>query len=349
VDVSVVEGLRARYGAAVDAHLNDVIRHPHTDPALQTMLAYQLGFVNADGLAEGRSGKRFRSALCLCACEHLGSDWRRALPVAAAIELLHNFSLIHDDIEDGDTMRRHRPTVWYVWGEPHGINAGDAMFALATRVLLDAPVEDPAKLNLVTAFQDLSLHLTSGQYLDMSFEDRAEVRPDEYMCMINGKTAALVAFSLMSGAQVADASPPTVSALEQFGLALGRGFQIQDDLLGIWGAADATGKPAGSDLRNRKKTLPLLLAWQRADMVGREELNQYFARQSDDLDAVMTVLNQTDSRAATVDAIQATVEEARMALQAADMSHEGREILFALADELTGQRPRKSAGTVANP
>lgn len=349
MEISVVEELRSRYGAAVDDHLKNVIRQPTIDPTLQTMLAYQLGFVNADGLAEGQSGKRFRSALCLCACEHLDSDWRRALPVAAAIELLHNFSLIHDDIEDGDTLRRHRATVWCVWGQPHGINAGDAMFALATRVLLDTAVDDRSKLDLVTAFQDLSLQLTSGQFLDMSFEARPEVAPAEYMRMIDGKTAALVAFSLMSGARVAGASSLAVTALEQFGLALGRGFQIQDDLLGIWGTADATGKPAGSDLRNRKKTLPLLLAWQRADVSCREELKRYFARQSDDLDSVMAVLHQTDARAATVEAIQAAVQAAHTALQAAHMSGEGRDILLALADELMGQRPRRSDGTVAKP
>jgi len=231
---------------------------------LYGMLQYHMGWVDETLRAQNfPAGKRLRPMLCLLACAELGGDPVQALPAAAAIELLHNFSLIHDDIEDGDETRRHRPTVWKIWGVPQGINAGDSMFALAFAAmqrLERRSVSASLTLAALNLFTDTCLALTEGQYLDLSFEQRLEVTVDEYMRMIQGKTAALVGASVAIGALIGGATPEQDASLQEFGQALGLAFQIQDDILGIWGDPAETGKAAGNDILRRKKSLPMLHA-----------------------------------------------------------------------------------------
>jgi len=231
---------------------------------LYGMLQYHMGWVDETLRPQHfPTGKRLRPMLCLLACAELGGDPVQALPAAAAIELLHNFSLIHDDIEDGDETRRHRPTVWKIWGIPQGINAGDSMFALAFAAMQRLErrgVTASLTLAALNLFTDTCLALTEGQYLDLSFEQRLEVTVDEYMRMIQGKTAALVGASVAIGALIGGATPEQDAHLQEFGQALGLAFQIQDDILGIWGDPAETGKAAGNDILRRKKSLPMLHA-----------------------------------------------------------------------------------------
>jgi geranylgeranyl diphosphate synthase type I len=186
------------------------------------------------------------------------------------VELLHNFSLIHDDIEDGDKTRRGRPTVWALWGLPQALNAGDALYALAHLSLLRL-TERSIPAERVTAamhlFNQTCLHLTQGQFLDISFEERGDVTPQVYLTMIAGKTAALLASSCKLGALVADASGSQQEHLHAFGHHLGLAFQIQDDILGIWGDPQKTGKPVGSDILRRKKTLPILHGLEKSEQL----------------------------------------------------------------------------------
>jgi geranylgeranyl diphosphate synthase, type I len=228
------------------------------------MMQYHMGWIDANfAPSELPAGKRLRPILCLLACVEVGGQVGQALPAAAAIEILHNFSLVHDDIEDGDEARRHRPTVWKLWGVPLAINAGDGMFALAFAAmqrLSGCGVPPHAVLAALDVFTRTCVELTEGQFLDMSFEQRSQVSVDEYLRMVAGKTAALVGASVAIGAHIGGATPAQAQAFQKFGHELGLAFQIQDDVLGIWGDPAVTGKPAGNDVLRKKKSLPMLHA-----------------------------------------------------------------------------------------
>lgn len=271
---TVLADTLARFLPHIEAEMRAVINLGEQPELFNTMLNYHLGFAEANGSpAQVNAGKRIRPVLTLLSCEACGGDWQSALPAAAAVELLHNFSLIHDDIEDRDELRRGRPTLWTIWGVPQAINAGDAMFALAHSALLRSAELGVHAEHLVRAllvFEHTCLQLTIGQHLDLSFESRSDVTADEYMRMIGGKTAALIAAACQIGAILAGAEEAHIEALASFGRNLGLSFQLQDDVLGIWGDPAQTGKPSG-DLVHRKKTLPILYAADR-DPALREQL-----------------------------------------------------------------------------
>lgn len=228
------------------------------------MMHYHMGWVDAGFQPVTLpAGKRLRPLLCLMACEAVGGDAHQAVPAAAALEILHNFSLVHDDIEDGDETRRHRPTLWKLWGAPQAINVGDGMFALAFATLQRLPargVSAERTLSALETFTEMCVALTEGQHLDMGFEQRADVSVGEYLRMIQGKTAALIGASVAIGGLIGAATPDGGAALRRFGQEVGLAFQIQDDILGIWGNPAVTGKAAGNDILRRKKSLPILYA-----------------------------------------------------------------------------------------
>jgi geranylgeranyl diphosphate synthase type I len=226
---------------------------------LLEMIHYQLGWTgeNAGPKAEG---KRIRPLLVLLAAEGAGGNWKNALPAAAAVELIHNFSLIHDDIEDMGETRRGRPTVWKIWGEAQAINTGDAMFALANISIhnLAKTISIQSTQEACSLFNSTCLRLTQGQHLDILFEDRETVSLDEYWEMVSGKTAALLSYCLEVGAISAGAPTAVQNSYREFGHNLGLAFQVQDDILGIWGEKEQIGKSNTGDLIVRKKTLPIL-------------------------------------------------------------------------------------------
>lgn len=235
-----------------------------THPSFYKQLYYHLGWIEWDG-REVRitAGKRIRAAFCLIACELFAGEYRTALPAACAVELLHGFSLIHDDIEDGDRTRHHRPTLWTLTGQPQAINAGDGMFALAQLALLrSVEVGVPAErvIQAQKRFNEAAMALCIGQHLDMSFEGREVVSPDEYLEMIKGKTASLLSYAGEVGALMGGATPQQVQIIAELGEAMGMAFQMRDDMLGIWGNSAVTGKPVGADIRAKKKSLPVSFA-----------------------------------------------------------------------------------------
>lgn len=250
------------------------------DLALYDVLAYHLGFVD-EQFVPTRSdvGKRIRPRLCSLSYEAAGGTESIATHAAAAIELLHNFTLLHDDIQDQSPLRRHRRTAWSIWGVPQAINAGDAMFAiahLALNRLVAAGVDSTIVLQLSTELHQATLRIVEGQVLDLGFEQRDDVSADEYLRMISGKTAAICRYACWAGAILAGAAPSTAEALGDAGFALGVGFQLRDDLLGVWGDTGATGKAEADDIRRRKKALPAILLMERCGPDDRERVITLF-------------------------------------------------------------------------
>ena len=250
--------------ADIEAEMESVIdeRQGVARP-LYEMLAYQLG-MDADVRARG---KRLRPLLGLLAYQSLSGDYRKALPGAAAVELGHNFSLVHDDIEDVDSQRHHRPTLWAIWGVPLAINAGDTLFALSRMALYRLPregVDAERVLDLLRVYDETCLLLCEGQYLDISFERRLDVTVDEYLDMAAKKTASLISAAIQVGAMVATDDPQIVEGYRRFGHHLGLAFQMADDLMGAFGTNAQTGKREAGDIAKRKKTLPVIWALQNA-------------------------------------------------------------------------------------
>ncbi|MDP2953337.1 MAG: polyprenyl synthetase family protein [Chloroflexota bacterium] len=254
-----------RYRPALDQELRSLLAG--RELPLYAMLSYHLGWAVAAGLASnGSTGKALRPTLCLLACEAVGADYRQVLPAAAALELVHNFSLVHDDIQDGDQERHHRATVWSLWGQGQGINTGNALRVLASLALLRLEVPWGRQLQAFRLLDEACLEMVEGQYLDLAFETQARVTPEQYLAMITRKTAALIRCSLQIGAVLGGAQNGAVAGLGRFGYHLGLAFQIRDDILGIWGDAGTTGKPS-ADIRRRKKTFPVVYALEKSSLV----------------------------------------------------------------------------------
>jgi geranylgeranyl diphosphate synthase type I len=226
------------------------------DPGTAAMTGYHFGWLEADGSpASADGGKAVRPTLALLGARAVGADPEVAVPGAVAVELVHNFSLLHDDLMDGDTERRHRTTVWALWGGPSAILTGDALLALAQELLLEVPGPtgpDAARLLAVATRE-----LVRGQVEDMAYEGRPDVGVAAVLTMAGAKTGALLSAAAAIGAVLAGAPEAAVSGLADYGRHLGLAFQLVDDVLGIWGDPAVTGKPALSDLRSRKTSLPV--------------------------------------------------------------------------------------------
>jgi geranylgeranyl diphosphate synthase type I len=239
---------------AVTPAMRDAVQR--LDPASRAQASYHLGWIDADGEpSDGGGGKAVRPALALLSAEAAGAPTETGLPGAVAVELVHNFSLLHDDLMDGDVERRHRRTVWAIWGAPAAILAGDALLALAQEVLLES--DSPHAAEAARLLASTTRELIRGQVQDLAFEQRDDVTLDECLDMAGGKTGSLLSASAAIGAVLAGAPEATVGALSVFGAQVGLAFQLVDDVLGIWGDPAVTGKPVFSDLRSRKKSLPV--------------------------------------------------------------------------------------------
>lgn len=284
---------------AVNAEMKAVLRATEAQPDLfHGMMHYHLGWRDEQlAPADVHAGKQIRPVICLLACQAAGGDWQQAVPAAAAIELLHNFSLIHDDIEDASPTRRGRKTLWTIWGMEQAINAGDAMFAmahLALNRLVDRSVAAETAVTALRRFDETCVHLTQGQHADMDFERRDAVSVDEYLAMITGKTAVLLSLCTELGALIAGADDPTVHNYAQFGLNLGLAFQVIDDILGIWGDEAVIGKSASTDILTKKKTLPVLYG-----LNHNGALRQLYEQEATDeafVQEAIQVLNTTGAR-----------------------------------------------------
>ncbi len=275
-------------------------------------MQYHLGWVDeAFHAVNNHPGKLLRPTLLLLAYEIAIAGkgapptpgfLRRALPAAVAVELIHNFTLLHDDIEDADTERRHRPTVWKIWGIPQAINTGDGMIfvaRLALWKLLEAGVSSEVILRLSQLLDRTILTITEGQYLDLRFEDVSAVSIDYYTDMIGRKTAALMSCATEMGALLGSDDSALIAALSRFGWLLGLAFQVRDDLLGVWSSSSVSGKSAAGDIYRRKKSLPILHSLSVAHEDDRRTLQSIYQQHIPltfmQVETVLSILARTDT------------------------------------------------------
>jgi len=304
----------------------------NTEP-FKEMLSYHMGWTG-EGAGREATGKRIRPLLLLLTIASCGGDWMKAVPAAAAVELIHNFSLVHDDIQDNSLKRRGRPTVWVNWGAPLAINVGDALFALSNLSMMDLANSFPSEqvISASTALQRTCLDLTRGQYLDMSFENREDVKVDDYWAMVTGKTASLLSSSCLIGAILGNADNPTQEAYRSFGHFLGLAFQIQDDILGIWGDENVTGKSTASDLIERKKSLPVLVGLSKKGKFAEIWKNEQITIAN--VEEIARILAQESSYAYAHDAAKQMTDLAINSLREADPQGEAGDSLMELTDKL---------------
>jgi geranylgeranyl diphosphate synthase type I len=292
----------------VEDEMEAVLASRPVDAVLYSMQRYHLGWLSETfeplpgDLCRRYGGKKLRGVLCLLACEAAGGDPSAAVPAAAAVEFIHNFSLIHDDVEDEDPERRHRPTVWRLWGVPQAVNAGSNMQVLVNEAALrlgGRGASPDRTLNVIARLTRAMLAMTEGQALDLGWQDRWDLSVDHYLRMAAGKTAALTEAAAWCGASVATTELTALDHFAHFGQAFGMAFQARDDYLGIWGRSEQTGKPVGADIQHGKRSLPIAHALeQSAQQAPREtrlqELRAHLEQR--DVDGVLALLDEAGSR-----------------------------------------------------
>ena len=336
--------------AAIQPHIDRAVATlGPPDAVLSRMARYHLGDIAADGtdtsdeIRRGSRGKRLRPAVALLSCAAAGGEMERAAPAAAAIELLHQFTLIHDDIQDESPTRRHRDTVWAIWGVGQAINAGDSVHAcahIALYGLIAAGVDGALAMRLANAYDLMTIEIVRGQTRDLGFEGRDDVSPADYLDMISAKTSAILEYAAWAGALIAGGDEATADLFARFGLSLGIGFQIQDDLLGIWGDAAETGKAAADDIRRRKQSLPILLLRAAASSTHRDRLAKLYAAPEIDQDGVAEVLAMLERygiRQQVEERVLGYHDDARGALLDATRPgfvNPGRDALLTMVDQL---------------
>ena len=268
-----------RYRLAVMAELRSALAGRNGPP--YSLMRYHLGWEDENGRPiDENGGKLLRPTLCLLCCEAVGGEPERGLPAAASIELIHNFSLIHDDLEDRSEQRHGRETLWRRWGEAQAINTGDGMFALAHATLLRlTELGHPPErvLEATRMLDEATLRLCEGQHRDLLYEGERGISTADYMEMIEGKSAVLIAAACGIGALLGGADDAAVRGLYEFGRRMGLAFQVRDDVLDIWGDSVITGKPAGDDLRAGKNSYPVVAGFERASAEQRKLLEELLA------------------------------------------------------------------------
>lgn len=344
-----LQNVNTRMLPAIEKELKRIVElldEPRTH-LFHDMLAYHMGWIG-EGSGPEATGKRIRPLLVLLTyaasnsnpdkTEMAGETWERALPTAASIELIHNFSLVHDDIQDGSELRRGRLTVWKKWGMPQAVNAGDALFILAHMALMETknwfPLEKVVQAGSI--INEACLALSSGQFLDIFYEKQTDLMTEDYWPMISGKTAALISACTQVGASLSDADEATMASYRIFGHYLGLAFQVQDDYLGMWGDAALTGKSSESDLLTGKKSLPVLYGLARKGRFAQRWVEGHI--KSDEVGSLSEQLAIEGAKLFTQEATDQMTDLALQSLRAAEPQGEAGEALFELAQTLLGRQ-----------
>jgi geranylgeranyl diphosphate synthase type I len=325
--------LSAEMLVAIETELQQVLAHLLPAPTyaeISAMVRHHFGWE-----VGAAPGKRIRPLLTLLTAASSAGDWRQAVPAAAAIEIIHNFSLIHDDIEDASEARRGRVTVWKRWGIPQALNTGDFLHVaahIAVARLLDRGVTESTAFAAQRELDQAALQLTLGQHMDLALEQQAAVTLEDYMRMVGGKTAALLAGAAAAGARVAESPPPIIDAYRTFGWRLGVAFQLLDDLLGIWGAPDMTGKSASDDMRQGKKTYPVVFGLRRSPAFAHAWASDRGPAR--DVDGLRRALEACGADRATRREAERFTQDAMDALQEAGPRPPAADELHALVERL---------------
>ena len=298
-----------------------------SDPLpLYQMLRYSMGWSDVSGNPiAATEGKALRPTLCLLACEATGTPAEKAMPAAVSLEFIHDFSLIHDEIQDLDDVRHHRPTLWVVWGKAKALVAGNALRTIADQSLhrlLEGGLSVTAALEANSLLTAAYLEMIEGQYLDLHFEGRTDITLPDYMGMIARKTGALIRCSLVIGATVGTHDPAVIEAFRRCGESLGLVFQVRDDLLGVWGDEQATGKPVGADLRRKKNTFPVVYAMSKATGSDGDTLRRIYGQETvDDMDVAtaLEIMEGVGARAYAQDLASEHCERAIDALSTVEL------------------------------
>jgi geranylgeranyl diphosphate synthase type I len=334
--VSTIQEILTKYAPDIERAIAVVLNG--SPPFLSGIIRYHLGWVDQNfALTTTGRGKMFRPTLTLLVFEALTGQYRGALPLAAAIEIIHNFSLMHDDIEDNDVERRGRPTAWTIWGQPRIINAGDFFYSLAYKSLyrLEADFPPQTVFAVLRAVNTACLDLTEGQELDITYEDRTDVTRDMYDYMTAKKTGALIEAAIVTGAMLGGADEKTVAHYRNFAQSMGWAFQIRDDILGIWGDSTQTGKSTASDLRRKKKSMPITYMLGHAPEERWARLESCYTSpppmSDEEMDFVRESLELTDAHAYAQAIAQEHREQAFSALRRIGLSNQAHHELEQLA------------------
>ena len=344
-----LENLNNRMLPAIEKELKRIVAwldKPRTR-LFHEMLTYHMGW-SGEGSGPEATGKRIRPLLVLLSyaasnrtsekTEVEAETWKRALPAAASIELIHNFSLVHDDIQDGSDLRRGRLTVWKKWGLPQAVNIGDVLFILAHMALLETQDTFSLQKALQTGsiINEACLALSNGQFMDISYEKRTDLLVEDYWPMISGKTAALISSCTQVGATLGDADESTLANYRSFGHYLGLAFQVQDDYLGIWGDSALTGKSTESDLVAGKKSLPVLYGLAKNGAFAQRWVEGPI--HSDEVCLLSEQLAGEGAKLYTQEATDQMTDLALQSLRAAEPQGEAGEALFELARMLLSRK-----------
>lgn len=337
-----LEQTLSRLGEEIDSELQSFIAS--NAPFVADMAGYFFGWLdqNLNPEQEPKKGKRLRPIMSLLICQALSGDYKQAMPLAVAIELTHNYSLIHDDIADRDEERRGRPTVWKIWGDGLAINTGSILYTLAYKAITELKTSPEIILQLHDMFVKTSLRLSEGQHWDINYERDLEVDQDMYLRMIEGKTAALLEFSAGGGALLGSGDIAWVNDYKKFGLHLGLAFQIRDDYLSIWGDTKETGKPPFSDLRNKKKSLPITYAFDKLQGAALDRFATIYADIDNDMtdseiEETLVLLETIDARTYTSNLAEYHTQQALEWLDKPGVQNPSQDILRTLAMSLLGR------------
>jgi len=322
--------------ADIDAEMRAVRQQQvEVAPLLWEMIDHHFGWgAGAADSHSGASGKRIRPLLMALVAQALAGDHRHVLPAAAALEFLHNFTLIHDDVMDRSRERRHRPTVWALWSSDQAINAGDGLYALANLAvarLLGAEVPASKAVRAAQVLSQACLWTAEGQVLDMAF---AGVSTADYVTMVANKSATLIEAAATCGALLSTDDLAIVDAYARFGRSLGIAFQVRDDYLGVWGDEAATGKSATGDIREKKKSYPVLVAFERAEAADQTALRRIYAQETlsdGDVADVLGILQRCGAIAETDRTASEYFERALAHLDATGIANPTQDRLLQLA------------------